>query len=69
MSRTRITIAAVVLATTAVGVPAALAGSPACSKPGAQQLHDVHEAGESVPVAGGGVSGIVHEVEQTYCAL
>jgi hypothetical protein len=68
MSRTRITLAAAVLATTALGVPAALA-APACAKPGAQQLHDVHDAGEAVPVAGVVVSGAAHEVEETYCAL
>lgn len=69
MSRTRATLAAAVLATTALAVPAALAGGHACTKPGAQQLHDVHEAGELVPVAGAVVSEVAHEAEEAYCAI
>lgn len=69
MSRTRITLAAALLATGAFSVPAALASTADCTKPGAQQLHDVHEAGEAVPVAGRVVSAAAHEAEEAYCDL
>lgn len=68
MSRTRTTLAAAVLLTTALGAPAALA-EPACSKPGADAVHAVHEAGEALPVAGGTVSDSAHQAEQRYCQL
>lgn len=69
MSRTRITLAAALLVTTAVGVPSALAGGHACSKPGAAVIHDVHETSEALPVAGRVASYAAHEVEETYCSL
>lgn len=69
MSRTRITLTAAVLATTALSVPAALAGGEACTKPGAAAFHEVHEAGEAVPVAGVVVSNAAHESEELYCGL
>lgn len=69
MSRTRTTLAAALLVTTAVGVPSALAGGHACSKPGAAAVHNVHEASEALPVAGSVASAVAHEVEKTYCAL
>lgn len=68
MSRTRITLAATLLAATAVGAPAALAG-PACSKPGAAQIHAVHEASEDVPLVGEPVGDRAHQAEERYCEL
>lgn len=68
MSRTRTTLAVALLVTTAVGAPAALA-SPACSKPGAAEIHFVHETSASTPLAGEAVSDRAHQAEEQYCQL
>lgn len=62
MSRTRTVLAAAVLATGALAVPAALAHEPLCDKPGADLLAEGHDL---LPVGGEGV----HLVEETYCSL
>lgn len=67
MTRTR-TALVLALVVSSVGVPAALA-SPACSKPGAEQLHAVHEAGEGLPLVGQVVSDRAHQAEERYCEL
>lgn len=66
MSRTRAALAAAVLATGVIGVPAALA-APACDKPGAAQIHEVHEQSEQLGDAGLLVSDRAHQLEERYC--
>lgn len=66
MSRTRTALAAAVLVTGVVGVPAALA-APACDKPGAAVIHEVHEESEVLPVVGELVSDRAHQLEERYC--
>ena len=68
MSRTRTTLVAAALATTALGVPAAFA-APTCDKPGAAQIHQVHEDSEALPVVGQPVSDRAHQLEERYCEL
>jgi hypothetical protein len=63
----RIALVAAVLSSTAVAVPAV--ASPACDKPGAAQLHAVHEQAEAVPVVGGTASAAAHQAESAYCGL
>lgn len=70
MSRTRTVLAAALL-TTAVGLPLAVSASaaPQCTKPGAAELHELHEELEVVPVAGPTASEAVHDVEGAYCSV
>ncbi|HVM26282.1 MAG TPA: hypothetical protein VM433_01240 [Mycobacteriales bacterium] len=68
MSRTRTALAVAVLATGVVGVPAALA-APACDKPGAAVIHEVHEQAEALGEAGEFASDRAHQLEERYCEV
>lgn len=63
MSRTRVTLAAAVLATGAFAVPAALAG-PHCTSPVAGAIHTAEDAVKPVSPD---VARVLHDVEGRYC--
>jgi len=66
MSRTRVTLAAAVLATGAFAVPAALAHPPECDKVAAGALAEGHELADLTGVDE--IGNTVHLAEETYCA-
>jgi hypothetical protein len=66
VTRTRTALAAAVLATGLLAVPAALADEPVCDKPVGLALHEAHEAAEAV--VGEDLADAVHDAEEQYCA-